>query len=172
MQNINNKVKFSKILVVLALVTSSLTIYAEEKVVTEEDIDRAIERINARINAMPVVEEDYPRFTRVALDYSRIDGNVHDQRATNLFGGPYSDGQSDADIFRLSTNIQLSKNFSAGLSVSSIDGKSKINQGETPTNNTIHSDSDGNGYAASLRYQINDWLAAGAFVGWSSGDGN
>ena len=23
-----------------------------------------------------------------------------------------------------------------------------------------------------MRYQINDWLAAGAFVGWSSGDGN
>ena len=33
------------------------------------------------------------------------------------------------------------------------------------------SDSDAKRYAASLRYQINDWLAAGVFAGWSNGDG-
>jgi hypothetical protein len=45
-------------------------------------------------------------------------------------------------------------------------------QGDVPDGgNIVSSDSDANSYAASLRYQINDWLAAGAYAGWSNGDG-
>ncbi|MBT3512512.1 MAG: hypothetical protein HN625_05015 [Flavobacteriaceae bacterium] len=163
------KNKFKKFILVLAASLFSLAPYAAEKKVSEEDIDAAIDRINARINAIPTVEETFPKFTRIALDYSTIDGNIADQRAGDLFGAPFADGNSDADVVRLSTNIQLSENWSAGLSVSTVDGRSDIQQGPT---NVVHSDSDATGYSASLRYQINEWLAAGSFIGFSNGDGN
>ena len=143
---------------------------AEKKEITKEDIDKAIERLNSRFESIPKVEEDYPRFTRFALDYSILNGNVNDQRQSDLFGAPFASGKNDSNVLRASTNIQLTKNFSAGLSVGMINGDSKIQQGDAPTN-LVTSDSDAKSYAASLRYQINDWLAAGAFAGWSNGDG-
>ena len=143
---------------------------AEKKEITKEDIDKAIERLNSRFESIPKVEEDYPRFTRFALDYSILNGNVNDQRQTDLFGAPFASGKNDSNVLRASTNIQLTKNFSAGLSIGMINGDSKIQQGDAPTN-LVTSDSDAKSYAASLRYQINDWLAAGAFAGWSNGDG-
>ena len=143
---------------------------AEKKEITKEDIDKAIERLNSRFESIPKAEEDYPRFTRFALDYSLFNGFVNDQRQTNIFGAPFASGKNDSNFLRASTNIQLTKNFSAGLSVGMINGDSKIQQGDAPTN-LVTSDSDAKSYAASLRYQINDWLAAGAFAGWSNGDG-
>ena len=163
------KIKQTIAISVLLLIATSVN--AEKKAITEEDIDKAIERLNTRIEAFPNEEPDYPRFTRFALDYSILNGNVNDQRETDIFGGPFADGSNDSNITRLSTNIQLSKNFSAGLSVGMINGESNIIQGDAPEN-IVTSDSDGKSYAASLRYQINDWLAAGAFAGWSNGDGS
>ena len=166
-----NKRKLINSIVISFLTLFALPTYAEESTITEEDIDKAIERLNSRIESFPNEEPDYPRFTRFALDYSILNGNVNDQRETDFFGGPFADGSNDSNITRLSTNIQLSKNFSAGLSVGMINGESNIIQGDAPEN-IVTSDSDGKSYAASLRYQINDWLAAGAFAGWSNGDGS
>jgi len=157
--------------IALSLLLLAVTnVNAEKKEITEEDIDKAIERLNSRLESIPKAEEDYPKFTRFALDYSFLNGNVNDQRQTDLFGAPFASGKNDSNVLRASTNIQLTKNFSAGLSVGMINGDSKIQQGDAPTN-LVTSDSDGKSYAASLRYQINDWLAAGAFAGWSNGDG-
>jgi hypothetical protein len=165
------KVKHSIAISALFLVATSVN--AEKKEITEEDIDKAIERLNSRIESFPNEEPDYPRFTRVALDYSILNGNVNDQRDTDFFGGPFADGSNDSNILRASTNIQLSKDFSAGLSVGMINGDSSIRQGDVPEGgNIVSSDSDGTSFGASLRYQINDWLAAGIFAGWSSGDGS
>jgi len=166
-----NKRKLINSIAISFLTLFALPTYAEESKITEEDIDKAIERLNSRIESFPNEEPDYPRFTRFALDYSILNGNVNDQRETDFFGGPFADGSNDSNITRLSTNIQLSKNFSAGLSVGMINGESNIIQGDAPEN-IVTSDSDGKSYAASLRYQINDWLAAGAFAGWSNGDGS
>ena len=164
--------KIKQSIAISALLLVATSVNAEKKEITEEDIDKAIERLNSRIESFPNEEPDYPRFTRVALDYSILNGNVNDQRQTDFFGGPFADGSNDSRIMRLSTNIQLSKNFSAGLSVGMIDGDSSIVQGDVPEGgNNVSSDSDGKSYAAILRYQINDWLAAGAFAGWSNGDG-
>ena len=169
---INNKTSFSRLLVAFALVSSSFTLYAEEKIVTEEELNKAIERVEARINKMRVIEDVTPRLTRVALDYSTIDSYIFDNRSTDFFGRPFADGDSDTTVARLSANIQLSKNFSAGLSLSTVDTTSDIDQGTVPVpTNTLHSRSDATGYALSLRYQINNWLAAGAFVGYSDGKG-
>ena len=157
--------------IALSLLLLAVTnVNAEKKEITKEDIDKAIERLNSRFESIPKAEEDYPRFTRFALDYSILNGNVNDQRQTDLFGAPFASGKNDSNVLRASTNIQLTKNFSAGLSVGMINGDSKIQQGDAPTN-LVTSDSDAKSYAASLRYQINDWLAAGAFAGWSNGDG-
>jgi len=162
--------KIKQTIAISALLLIATSVNAEKKEITEEDIDKAIESLNSRIESFPIEEPDYPRFTRVALDYSLLNGNVNDQRQSNLFGSPFADGSNDSRILRASTNIQLSKNFSAGLSVGMIDGDGSIQQGDTPVN-IVSSDSDGKSYAASLRYQINDWLAAGAYAGWSNGDG-
>ena len=166
-----NKRKLINSIAISFLTLFALPTYAEESKITEEDIDKAIERLNSRIESFPNEEPDYPRFTRFALDYSVLNGNVNDQRQTDFFGGPFADGYNDSNILRLSTNIQLSKNFSAGLSAGMINGDSKIKQGDAPENN-VTSDSNGGSFGASLRYQINDWLAAGVFAGWSSGDGS
>lgn len=169
---INNKTNFSRLLVALALFSSSFAVYAEEKIVTEDDVNKAIERVEARINKMLVIEDVFPRLTRVALDYSKINSYIVDNRSTDLFGRPFANGDSDSTVVRSSANIQLSKNFSAGLSLSTVDATSDIDQGTVPDpTNTLHSRSDATGYALSLRYQINDWLAAGAFVGYSDGKG-
>ena len=157
--------------IALSLLLLAVTnVNAEKKEITKEDIDKAIERLNSRFESIPKAEEDYPRFTRVALDYSLFNGFVNDQRQSDFFGAPFASGKNDSNVLRASTNIQLTKNFSAGLSVGMINGDSKIQQGDAPTN-LVTSDSDAKSYAASLRYQINDWLAAGAFAGWSNGDG-
>jgi hypothetical protein len=163
--------KIKQTIAISALLLIATSVNAEKKEITEEDIDKAIESLNSRMESFPNEEPDYPRFTRVALDYSYLNGNVNDQRQTDFFGGPFADGSNDSRIMRLSTNIQLSKNFSAGLSVGMIDGDSSIQQGDAPQN-IVSSDSDGTTFGASLRYQINDWLAAGIFAGWSSGDGS
>ena len=163
--------KIKQTIAISALLLIATSVNAEKKEITEEDIDKAIERLNSRIESFPNEEPDYPRFTRVALDYSYLNGNVNDQRQTDFFGGPFADGSNDSRILRASTNIQLSKNFSAGLSIGMIDGDSSIQQGDAPQN-IVSSDSDGTTFGASLRYQINDWLAAGIFAGWSSGDGS
>jgi hypothetical protein len=165
-----NKRKLINSIAISCLTLFALPTYAEESKITEEDIDKAIERLNSRIESFPNEEPDYPRFTRFALDYSVLNGNVNDQRQSDFFGGPFADGSNDSNILRLSTNIQLSENFSGGLSVGMINGDSSIDQG-TPAN-IVSSESDGTSYGASLRYQINDWLAAGAFAGWSNGDGS
>ena len=110
-----NKRKLIKSIVISCLTVFALPTYAEENKITEEDIDKAIERLNSRIESLPNEEPDYPRFTRVALDYSILNGNVNDQRQTDFFGGPFADGSNDSNILRASTNIQLSKDFSAGL---------------------------------------------------------
>jgi hypothetical protein len=166
-----NKRKLINSIAISCLTLFALPTYAEESKITEEDIDKAIERLNSRIESFPNEEPDYPRFTRFALDYSILNGNVNDQRETDFFGGPFADGSNDSNITRLSTNIQLSKNFSAGLSAGMINGDSKIKQGNAPENN-VTSDSNGKSFGTSLRYQINDWLGAGVFAGWSSGDGS
>ncbi len=162
--------KIKQTIAISALLLIATSVNAENKEITEEDIDKAIESLNSRMESFPIEEPDYPRFTRVALDYSFLNGNVNDQRQTDFFGAPFASGKNDSNVLRASTNIQLTKNFSAGLSVGMINGDSKIQQGDAPTN-LVTSDSDGKSYAASLRYQINDWLAAGAFAGWSNGDG-
>ena len=166
----SNKRKLINVVTISCLTLFALPTYAEESIITEEDIEKAIESLNSRIKSFPNEEPDYPRFTRFALDYSFLNGNVNDQRQTDLFGAPFANGKNDSNVLRLSTNIQLTKNFSAGLSVGMINGDGKIQQGDAPTN-LVSSDSDAKSYAASLRYQINDWLAAGAFAGWSNGDG-
>ena len=158
-------------LIAISLASFALPTFAEEGAITEEDIDKAIERLNTRIEAFPNEEVDYPRFTRFALDYSILNGNVNDQRQTDFFGGPFADGNNDSTVTRVSTNIQFTKNFSGGLSVGMINGDSSIQQGDAPEN-IVSSDSDGKAYSASLRYQIIDWLAAGVFAGWSNGDGS
>jgi len=169
---IDNKNNFSRLLVALALAASSFAIYAEEKTVTEEGVNKAIERIEARINEMRVIEDVFPRLTRVALDYSKINSYIVDNRSTDLFGRPFANGDSDSTVVRSSANIQLSKNFSAGLSLSAVDATSDIDQGTVPApTNTLHSRSDAMAYAASVRYQVKDWLAVGAFVGYSDGKG-
>jgi len=162
--------KLINLIAISSLASFALPTFAEEGTITEEDIDKAIERLNTRIEAFPNEEEDYPRFTRFALDYSILNGNVNDQRQTDVFGGPFADGSNDSTVTRLSTNIQFTKNFSGGLSVGMINGDSSIQQGDAPEN-IVSSDSDGKAYSASLRYQIIDWLAAGAFAGASNGDG-
>lgn len=166
----SNKRKLINVVTISCLTLFALPTYAEESIITEEDIEKAIESLNSRIKSFPNEEPDYPRFTRFALDYSVLNGNVNDQRQSNFFGAPFANGKNDSNVLRLSTNIQLTKDFSAGLSVGMINGDSKIQQGDAPTN-LVSSDSDAKSYAASLRYQINDWLAAGAFAGWSNGDG-
>ena len=168
--NVIKQLKTYKFLVAIALVTNTLSIYAAERVVTEEEIDQALDYINAQIKEGDV-EGDYPRFTRVAIDYTKINGNISDGRDT-LLGAPYQDGDSDANILRASTNIQLSKDWLAGFSISNVSGDSSISQGAGEQNNQITSDSSGYGITASLRYQIIDWLAAGGFMGWSHGDGD
>ena len=162
--------KLINLIAISSLASFALPTFAEEGTITEEDIDKAIERLNTRIEAFPNEEVDYPRFTRFALDYSILNGNVNDQRQTDFFGGPFADGNNDSTVTRVSTNIQFTKNFSGGLSVGMINGDSSIQQGDAPEN-IVSSDSDGKAYSASLRYQINDWLAAGVFAGWSNGDG-
>jgi hypothetical protein len=161
--------KLINLIAISSLASFALPTFAEEGTITEEDIDKAIERLNTRIEAFPNEEVDYPRFTRFALDYSILNGNVNDQRQTDFFGAPFADGSNDSTVTRVSTNIQFTKNFSGGLSVGMINGDSNIQQG-TP-GNFVSSDSDGKAYSASLRYQIIDWLAAGAFAGVSNGDG-
>jgi len=163
--------KLINLIAISSLASFALPTFAEEGTITEEDIDKAIERLNTRIEAFPNEEEDYPRFTRFALDYSILNGNVNDQRQTDFFGAPFADGSNDSTVTRLSTNIQFTKNFSGGLSVGMINGDSSIQQGDAPEN-IVSSDSDGKAYSASLRYQIIDWLAAGVFAGWSNGDGS
>ena len=162
--------KLINLIAISSLASFALPTFAEEGAITEEDIDKAIERLNTRIEAFPNEEVDYPRFTRFALDYSILNGNVNDQRQTDFFGGPFADGNNDSTVTRVSTNIQFTKNFSGGLSVGMINGDSSIQQGDAPEN-IVSSDSDGKAYSASLRYQIIDWLAAGAFAGASNGDG-
>ena len=162
--------KLINLIAISSLASFALPTFAEEGTITEEDIDKAIERLNTRIEAFPNEEVDYPRFTRFALDYSILNGNVNDQRQTDFFGGPFADGNNDSTVTRVSTNIQFTKNFSGGLSVGMINGDSSIQQGDAPEN-IVSSDSDGKAYSASLRYQIIDWLAAGAFAGASNGDG-
>ena len=162
--------KLINLIAISSLASFALPTFAEEGTITEEDIDKAIERLNTRIEAFPNEEVDYPRFTRFALDYSILNGNVNDQRQTDFFGAPFADGSNDSTVTRLSTNIQFTKNFSGGLSVGMINGDSSIQQGDAPEN-IVSSDSDGKAYSASLRYQIMDWLAAGAFAGASNGDG-
>lgn len=162
--------KIKQTIAISALLLIATSVNAENKEITEEDIDKAIESLNSRMESFPIEEPDYPRFTRVALDYSFLNGNVNDQRQTDLFGAPFASGKNDSNVLRASTNIQLTKNFSAGLSVGIIDGDGSIQQGDAPVN-IVSSDSSGKSYAASLRYQINDWLAAGAYAGWSNGDG-
>jgi len=152
----------------LALAGVSLGTHAEEKIITEADIEKAIERINNRIRAKTPKDDEFPKLTRVAIDYSNINGYLRDNRFT-VFGAPYANGESDAKVIQLSTNIQFSKNFSGAFSLSGIDSDSAINQGNPAT--VTNSDSDGRGYGVSLRYQINNWLAAGAFSGWTNGDG-
>jgi len=163
--------KLINLIAISSLASFALPTFAEEGAITEEDIDKAIERLNTRIEAFPNEEVDYPRFTRFALDYSILNGNVNDQRQTDFFGGPFADGNNDSTVTRVSTNIQFTKNFSGGLSVGMINGDSSIQQGDAPEN-IVSSDSDGKAYSASLRYQIMDWLAAGAFAGASNGDGS
>ena len=163
--------KLINLIAISSLASFALPTFAEEGAITEEDIDKAIERLNTRIEAFPNEEVDYPRFTRFALDYSILNGNVNDQRQTDFFGGPFADGNNDSTVTRVSTNIQFTKNFSGGLSVGMINGDSSIQQGDAPQN-IVSSDSDGKAYSASLRYQIMDWLAAGAFAGASNGDGS
>lgn len=163
--------KLINLIAISSLASFALPTFAEEGAITEEDIDKAIERLNTRIEAFPNEEVDYPRFTRFALDYSILNGNVNDQRQTDFFGGPFADGNNDSTVTRVSTNIQFTKNFSGGLSVGMINGDSSIQQGDAPEN-IVSSDSDGKAYSASLRYQIIDWLAAGAFAGASNGDGS
>ena len=163
--------KLINLIAISSLASFALPTFAEEGTITEEDIDKAIERLNTRIEAFPNEEVDYPRFTRFALDYSILNGNVNDQRQTDFFGGPFADGNNDSTVTRVSTNIQFTKNFSGGLSVGMINGDSSIQQGDAPEN-IVSSDSDGKAYSASLRYQIIDWLAAGAFAGASNGDGS
>ena len=162
--------KLINLIAISSLASFALPTFAEEGTITEEDIDKAIERLNTRIEAFPNEEVDYPRFTRFALDYSILNGNVNDQRQTDFFGGPFADGNNDSTVTRVSTNIQFTKNFSGGLSVGMINGDSSIQQGDAPEN-IVSSESDGKAYSASLRYQIIDWLAAGAFAGASNGDG-
>jgi len=166
-----NKRKLINSIAISCLTLFALPTYAEESKITEEDIDKAIERLNSRMESFPNEEPDYPRVTRFALDYSVLNGNVNDQRGGTLFGGPFADGYNDSNILSISTNIQLSKNFSAGLSAGMINGDSLIKQGNAPENN-VTSDSNGKSFGTSLRYQINDWLGAGVFAGWSSGDGS
>ena len=162
--------KLINLIAISSLASFALPTFAEEGTITEEDIDKAIERLNTRIEAFPNEEVDYPRFTRFALDYSILNGNVNDQRQTDFFGGPFADGNNDSTVTRVSTNIQFTKNFSGGLSVGMINGDSNIQQGTL--GNFVSSESDGKAYSASLRYQIMDWLAAGAFAGASNGDGS
>ena len=104
--------KLINLIAISSLASFALPTFAEEGAITEEDIDKAIERLNTRIEAFPNEEEDYPRFTRFALDYSILNGNVNDQRQTDFFGAPFADGSNDSTVTRLSTNIQFTKNFS------------------------------------------------------------
>ena len=100
--------KIKQTIAASALLLIATSVNAEKKEITEEDIDKLIESLNSRMESFPNEEPNYPRFTRVALDYSFLNGNVNDQRQTDLFGGPFADGSNDSNILRASTNIQLS----------------------------------------------------------------
>lgn len=149
---------------------------AEEKKMSPEEMKSIKEKIDIFLKEMKgqgenlTQEKTYPQLRRVSLDHTNIDGNTKDFTPTLAFGAPTALGSNDLDVWRLGVGVQLSKDVSAGIALSTTDGEGTTITGNNVPGRTIDQDSEADGISGSIRYQIKDWLSVGVFAGFSNGD--